>query len=271
MSAGSVEEWAQKDSLQALFNRIDSNCDGTLSTDELRRALCAIGLKSADVTTIYKIMDTNCDDRVSYTEFVKWLFHGSSEAQVITKKVMGGPATASEAMDEFVSHIQELKDTPPAEGEKPTKLRDIFRKMDENGSGKISFTEFHSSCKSLGFDMSDEMLKEVFDQIDVQKARKKKKKPLTQEEQDEIIAEAKARQAEDPSVEIPEFMDGFPKGDISCWLSHEKVYYCGSNKKYLKQRRLIYDPYASTNGDFEITFAEFKKAFNAVIPPKKSS
>ncbi|OLQ02119.1 Calmodulin-4 [Symbiodinium microadriaticum] len=271
MSAGSVEEWAQKDSLQALFNRIDSNCDGTLSTDELRRALCAIGLKSADVTTIYKIMDTNCDDRVSYTEFVKWLFHGSSEAQVITKKVMGGPATASEAMDEFVSYIQELKDTPPAEGEKPTKLRDIFRKMDENGSGKISFTEFHSSCKSLGFDMSDEMLKEVFDQIDVQKARKKKKKPLTQEEQDEIIAEAKARQAEDPSVEIPEFMDGFPKGDISCWLSHEKVYYCGSNKKYLKQRRLIYDPYASTNRDFEITFAEFKKAFNAVIPPKKSS
>ena len=24
--------------------------------------------------------DTNCDDRVSYTEFVKWLFHGSKEA-----------------------------------------------------------------------------------------------------------------------------------------------------------------------------------------------
>mmetsp|Transcript_67432 Transcript_67432/g.158858 ORF Transcript_67432/g.158858 Transcript_67432/m.158858 type:complete len:275 (-) Transcript_67432:49-873(-) len=271
MSVGSVEEWAQKDSLQALFNRIDSNCDGTLSTDELRRALCAIGLKSADVTAIYKIMDTNCDDRVSYTEFVKWLFHGSKEAQVITKKVMGGPATASEAMDEFVSFIQELKDAPPAEGEKPTKLRDIFRKLDENGSGKISFTEFHSSCKSLGFDLNDDMLKEVFDSIDVQRARKKKKQRLSEEEQEEIIAEARAQQAEDPSVEIPEFIDGFPKGDISCWLSHEKVYYCGSNKKYLKQRRLIYDPYASTHRDFEITFAEFKKAFNAVVTPKRAA
>ena len=28
-----------------------------------------------------KSKDTNCDDRVSYTEFVKWLFHGSKEAR----------------------------------------------------------------------------------------------------------------------------------------------------------------------------------------------
>eukprot|EP00438_Fugacium_kawagutii_P003668 Skav224238 [mRNA] locus=scaffold939:1285377:1313197:+ [translate_table: standard] len=104
--------------------------EGTLSTDELRRALCGVGLKNADVNKIYKVMDTNSDERVSYTEFIRWLFHGGSEATVITKKVFGGPSTPAEAMAEFMEFIQELKDTPPAEGEKPTKLKDIFKKLD---------------------------------------------------------------------------------------------------------------------------------------------
>ncbi|CAL1128648.1 unnamed protein product [Cladocopium goreaui] len=260
-----LEEWAQKESLQALFNRFDSNCDGTLSTDELRRALCGVGLKNADVTKIYKVMDTNSDERVSYTEFIRWLFHGGAEATVITKKVFSGPSTPAEAMTEFMEFIQELKDTPPAEGEKPTKLKDIFKKMDENGSGKISFTEFKSATSSLGYDLDDDLLKEVFDLIDVQKSRKKKKKRLTDEEVEELISEAKAKQAEDPSVEIPEFLDGFPKGDISCWLSHEKVYYCGQKEKWVKERRLIYDPNAAETRDYQITYKEFKKAFKAVI------
>ncbi|CAJ1364537.1 unnamed protein product [Effrenium voratum] len=263
----SLEEWAQQESLQALFNKFDSNCDGTLSTDELRRALCGVGLKNADVNKIYKIMDTNSDDRVSYTEFIRWLFHGGQEATVITKKVLGGPSTPAEAMSEFMEFIQELKDEPPAEGEKPTKLRDIFQKLDQNGSGKISFTEFKSSCNSLGYDVDDDMLKEIFDVIDAQKSKKKKKRRLTEEEQQELITEARSRQADDPSVEIPEFIDGFPRGDISCWLSHEKVYYCGTKEKYVKERRLIYDPNAASTRDHQITFAEFKKAFNAVITP----
>lgn len=249
-----------------MFNKFDSNCDGTLSTDELRRALCGVGLKNADVNKIYKIMDTNSDDRVSYTEFIRWLFHGSSEATVITKKVFGGPSTPAEAMTEFMEFVQELKDAPPEkEGDKPAKLKDIFKKMDENGSGKVSFTEFKSACASLGYDVDDEMLKEVFDLIDVQKTKKKKKRRLTPEEQEELIAEAKAKQAEDPSVEIPEFLDGFPKGDISCWLSHEKVYYCGNKEKYVKERRLIYDPNAAETRDYQITYKEFKAAFKAVI------
>eukprot|EP00913_Durusdinium_trenchii_P006677 g6274.t1 len=68
-------------------------------------------------------MDTNSDDRVSYTEFIRWLFHGSSEATVITKKVFG-----ENPMDCF-----------------PNCLR---------------------ACASLGYDVDDEMLKEVFDLID---------------------------------------------------------------------------------------------------------
>ena len=116
--------------------------------------------------------DTNSDERVSYTEFIRWLFHGGAEAvtvagerqmmgdcipldcqicqaTVITKKVFSGPSTPAEvrhlsplnslrvrsnkcvcvclfllkAMTEFMEFIQELKDTPPAEGEKPTKLK----------------------------------------------------------------------------------------------------------------------------------------------------
>lgn len=243
----------------------DAERPEALSTDELRRALCGVGLKNADVTKIYKVMDTNSDERVSYTEFIRWLFHGGAEATVITKKVFSGPSTPAEAMTEFMEFIQELKDTPPAEGEKPTKLKDIFKKMDENGSGKISFTEFKSATSSLGYDLDDDLLKEVFDLIDVQKSRKKKKKRLTDEEVEELISEAKAKQAEDPSVEIPEFLDGFPKGDISCWLSHEKVYYCGQKEKWVKERRLIYDPNAAETRDYQITYKEFKKAFKAVI------
>ena len=57
-------------------------------------------------------MDTNSDERVSYMEFIAWLFRGSQAATAITKKVFGGPETAAEAMQELMEFLQELKDEP---------------------------------------------------------------------------------------------------------------------------------------------------------------
>eukprot|EP00440_Ansanella_granifera_P074502 gb/GFBE01080851.1/.p2 GENE.gb/GFBE01080851.1/~~gb/GFBE01080851.1/.p2 ORF type:complete len:268 (-),score=99.64 gb/GFBE01080851.1/:55-858(-) len=265
--ARTLEEYCKKDCLVTLFNKVDSDLNGTLSTDELRRALVQIGLRTADVTKIYEQMDTNRDGVISYNEFVRWLFHGSPEAQHIERKVMGGPATPAEAMSEFMEFVQELKDTPPKEGEKPTKLKDIFKKLDDNGSGKVSLTEFVQSCKSLGLDMNDDMLKEVFDLIDAELSKKKKKRKLTEEEQQELIAAAREAQAEDPSVQIPEFFDGHPRGDISCWTQHEKVYYAGPKTKWVTQKKIVYDPHAQKSRDHAITFKEFKQAYNMIMNP----
>ena len=57
-------------------------------TSRLALAKCHIKVFNDDTVTMKQSLhlcrryseDTNCDDRVSYTEFVKWLFHGSSEA-----------------------------------------------------------------------------------------------------------------------------------------------------------------------------------------------
>lgn len=261
---GSLEEFAAQEQIQKLFNGCDSNLDGTLSTDELRSALCAVKMKNADVQKIFTAMDKNRDGRVDIIEFCRWLFRsgGGDEQNAILKKITGGPSTPKEAMEEFMEVVAQMKQETKADG-KQTKLRDVFNILDDNGSGQVSLTEFKEGCKRMGYDIKEDMLKELFDEIDVDVRKKKKPKKFTEEEQHELIAAAQELAAEDPSVKIPEFHDGFPKGDISSWMSHEKVWYVGSNEK--KKGKLVYDPHAAASRDHSISFKEFKQAFKAVI------
>eukprot|EP00930_Biecheleria_cincta_P057630 TRINITY_DN4352_c0_g1_i3.p1 TRINITY_DN4352_c0_g1~~TRINITY_DN4352_c0_g1_i3.p1 ORF type:complete len:293 (-),score=73.70 TRINITY_DN4352_c0_g1_i3:344-1135(-) len=261
----SLEEWVKMDSLFALFKRCDVDDSGTLSRGELRSALVSCGMRSADVDTIYKAMDSNHDGQINYKEFVSWLHKGSAEADRLVKPIAGigsGPKSPEEALMELMESVNEMKDAPPPEGSKraPT-LKDVFKKLDTNGSGKISMSELKAAMKSVvGYDIDADMLKDVFAMIDTQKGKKKKLKRLSEEEQQEVIEAAIEK-----GIEPPRFQHGIAEGDISAFLRvpHERVMYSGNDEK--KRGKIVYDPHFEPSRDYEITFKEFKAAFDAAF------
>lgn len=253
------------DSLFGLFKRCDGDDSGTLSRGELRSALVSCGMRGSDVDTIYQAMDTNHDGQINYKEFVSWLHKGSAEAAQMVKPIAGigsGPKSPEEAILELMESVNEMKDAPPPEGaKKATTLKDVFKKLDTNGSGKISMSELKAAMKSvIGYDIDSDMLKDVFAMIDVQKGKKKKLKRLSEEEQQEIIEAAIEK-----GIEPPRFQDGIAEGDISGFLRvpHERVMYGGDNEK--KRGKIVYDPHFEPTRDYEITFKEFKTAFDAAF------
>lgn len=261
----SLEDWVKMDSLFALFKRCDADDSGTLSRGELRSALVTCGMRSADVETIYGAMDRNHDGRIDYQEFVAWLHKGSDEAEVLIRPIAGlgsGPKNAEEALMELMESVNAMKDAPPPEGsKKATTLKDVFRKLDTNGSGKLSMSEMKATMKTVvGYDVETDMLKEVFAMIDVEKGKRKKLKRLSLEEQQEII-DAAVEAGKEP----PRFQDGIAEGDISAFVRapHEKVRYVGNNAKL--QGKIVYDPHFEPTRDYEITFKEFKQAFDAAF------
>jgi len=265
----SLEEMVQMDSLYHVFTKADGDGNGTWSRGELRNALRSLGVKGLTnerIDTIFKTMDADGGGDINYLEFVRWLFHHpkEAEAETIMRPIAGlgsGPSNAHEALQEFLEACKDMKDADPGEGKKPYKLKDVFKKLDTNASGSITMSEFKAAMKSvIGYDVDSTILREVFGAIDVEAKRKKKVKRVSEEQQQGMIAAAEAA-----GVDPPRFQDGIPEGDISRFVAatHDRVVYRGHDKK--KQGKIVYDPFFEAKPDHEITFKEFKKAFEAAF------
>eukprot|EP00931_Biecheleriopsis_adriatica_P103420 TRINITY_DN78260_c0_g1_i1.p1 TRINITY_DN78260_c0_g1~~TRINITY_DN78260_c0_g1_i1.p1 ORF type:complete len:268 (+),score=68.64 TRINITY_DN78260_c0_g1_i1:68-871(+) len=264
-----LEEMVQMDSLYNVFTRADADGNGTWSRGELRNALRSLGVKGLTderIDSIFRAMDADGGGDINYLEFVRWLFRHpkESEAETIMRPIAGlgsGPTNAHEALQEFMEAVKDMKDAEVPEGQKALKLKDVFKKLDTNASGSITMSEFKAAMKSvIGYDIDSTILRDVFGAIDTETKRKKKVKRLSPERQQEMIAAAEAA-----GVDPPRFQDGIPEGDISKFVAatHDRVLYRGHHSK--KQGKVVYDPFFEAKPDHEITFAEFKKAFEAAF------
>lgn len=184
------QEILPRERLITLFNKYDSDGNGTLSQVELRRVLCAVGITDDDVNEIFDRVDTNHDGMVSCNEFVNWLYSDSEEAAAVKRESLSEAKNADEALEEFVRFLQQLQELARLTGKdaagrsigKNLKLKDIFKTMDMNHNGKISQAEFAQSVRSLGHDCDDEWLKQVFMSIDGSSGKKSKDAQITLKE-----------------------------------------------------------------------------------------
>lgn len=172
----SKDDEESKQRIIEIFNKHDSDGDGTLSKGELRTVFLACGTKDHEVDEVFRRADKDGDGKVSYKEFLDWIFSKDDDAAAAVKEdTFGGPKTADQALKQFCEFLnglakverESVKDKYMKPAGKVLGLKHFFDKIDTNGSGKISGSEFKAGVKSLGFDPpGGDWIKEIFKLVD---------------------------------------------------------------------------------------------------------
>lgn len=159
---------AAADLLEATFANWDASGDGVISKSELRNVLVRLGIKEKNVDVMFGEMDKNSDGKVSYVEFVRFLYAGTPAALAMDPRVAA--KTVDEAMDKIYEYMSDKKQEDKS-NDKTYTDRDIFEMLDLNGNGKVSISEFIQGLRSLSVDgtkpitvheFSDSLLHKVF-------------------------------------------------------------------------------------------------------------
>lgn len=112
----------QISSLRDVFSKFDTNGDGRLNLDELKagvKKVQGVGLKEEDIENVMKVMDSNNNGFIDYTEFIAGCLQS-------------------------YNYLQE------------THLKSAFTYFDKDGSGMISKDELKSCLANEDFTMSEE-------------------------------------------------------------------------------------------------------------------
>jgi calmodulin len=109
------------------FNDIDENGDGTISADDIKKALTQMGEEITDEEAQQMISEADLDKNgtVAFPEFVK-LMHKREQHEIL----------------------------------------EAFNAIDKDGSGRLSTKELKDVMKSFGGKLSDEQLEEMFKNAD---------------------------------------------------------------------------------------------------------
>lgn len=118
--------------LREVFSKFDTNGDGRLNLEELQagvKKVKGIGLKEEDVEKVMRVMDSNNNGYIDYTEFIAGCLQS-------------------------YNYLQE------------THLKSAFTYFDKDGSGTISKDELRACLQNEDFTMSDELIDSLLNEAD---------------------------------------------------------------------------------------------------------
>jgi calcium-dependent protein kinase len=132
--------------LKENFQKIDTNGDGMLSLDEVKKAICQnsnSGISLSNVEQIFKSIDTDNSGSIDYTEFI---------AASLDKNVYLQENKLYEAFKLFdVDGSGKISKEEIAyilgTGKKSSEIDKLFKKYDTNNDGEIDFKEFVNMMK----------------------------------------------------------------------------------------------------------------------------
>jgi calcium-dependent protein kinase len=139
------------ETLKALFLKLDTSKDGTLSIEELKAGMQTIlGVFKGDVNEYNELMnslDVNGDGVIDFTEFITAAI---DRAVVLNKDNL---KAAFELIDKdgsgFIT-VEELKDSFDSQGKKDEHLwTEIMQEVDKNNDNQISYEEFINAMSTL--------------------------------------------------------------------------------------------------------------------------
>mmetsp|Transcript_65916 Transcript_65916/g.141065 ORF Transcript_65916/g.141065 Transcript_65916/m.141065 type:complete len:305 (-) Transcript_65916:84-998(-) len=147
--------------IKTIFQRYDTDGNGTISKEELQQVIQKLGkFSGGDIDAIFAQMDTNKDGMVQYQEFVDWVFNeqtlsnsnaNADKIQAAIRACVDGVGSIGTLMDEmgidialdgeeadFVDVVASL------EGLSNKQLRDVFQGADIDKSGNLQLGEIQS-------------------------------------------------------------------------------------------------------------------------------
>jgi len=142
--ASRLKEKEIKD-LQNIFLEIDTDQDGTLSVDEIKKCLIILNKKNnlnisnKEIEEIFKSIDINNSKRIEYTEFISSMLEQSSyckeEKLIEIFKLLDKDGSGKISKDEIkkVLNNQKIREED---------LKNFIKKFDLDGDGEIDYYEF---------------------------------------------------------------------------------------------------------------------------------
>lgn len=147
----------RSDKLRHVFQKFDSNSDGSICQSELQAVLRALGVETDDIGAFFNHIDVNQDGKLTYDEFVDWLYEPSGEFAVDRSKLEG--ASLEEVFRAYCGR------KPDMEGKQFTKLcKDsglikgnftateadiVFTKAKSKGQRRIPFYQFEDAVRLI--------------------------------------------------------------------------------------------------------------------------
>lgn len=138
------------DSLKQAFKSVDKSGDGKLSYSEFMEMLKKFdfGLTEEQMFDFASSIDQDESGTIEFEEFLQ-RFQVEFEINIKDEKIK--------------KQLQEISKKLLAQKDEATK---IYKQIDDNGDGKISFTEFTNYIQKLGFDYSEKEFQGIFDLLD---------------------------------------------------------------------------------------------------------
>ncbi len=123
--------------LLQVFKEIDTDNNGVISVEELKKGLEILGKESPEkVRNIMKIVDINSSGTIDYTEF---LVAGINMDETLTKKHLERAFSYFDIDHSGFITFEEIQEFLVDDTDEVIK---IFKEIDENGDGEISQEEF---------------------------------------------------------------------------------------------------------------------------------
>lgn len=143
-------------SLRALFRQIDIDCDNYISykefSDCLDRKLKMSGLAFNQIEESFKAFDDDRDYKISYFEFSKHILNlGSVDHKKLLLKLK----------KQLLEKTNEEKD-----------LLKLFKSMDEDGNGFLSFNELKEAVHKFNINFTDTEIEDIFRYFDKDETEK---------------------------------------------------------------------------------------------------
>eukprot|EP00440_Ansanella_granifera_P033885 gb/GFBE01036761.1/.p1 GENE.gb/GFBE01036761.1/~~gb/GFBE01036761.1/.p1 ORF type:complete len:272 (+),score=103.02 gb/GFBE01036761.1/:1-816(+) len=197
--AGPTEEEKRiavmKEKVSHTFDRYDRDGNEVLDIREIKSILIGCGMPRDNAEKLFKAMDKNNDKQISKKEFFTFIFGAKESGSAVdaadeVAAFATRPIKPDEALEEFMSFLKTAKDDPKfaekvekilgkrglelENGEGSTlDMRDIFKFLDTNNNGKISFSEFGNGLRSMGYAMDEKLAKKMFQLMDIAHKNKK--------------------------------------------------------------------------------------------------
>merc|ERR1712232_3109 len=147
-------------------------------------------MNRSDAAKLFEVIDKDGNKQISPKEFIKWVFDwdGSSSTEAVHARALRA-ITPEDAVNEFLEYLSALRNDSDfnEQCEAVFKTRhltlenaggqlsfeELFKYMDQNHNGKVSFAEFKSSLNTMGFAMDTKLAQGVFRLMDEAKKHPK--------------------------------------------------------------------------------------------------